>query len=177
MRNCNMDAKCVKCGELHLTKDCTLPARRATDDRSKIRCANCSQNHTSSYKGCPARKNHIQENEEKKKMQSSRRKDAPALSHAPGGRSFRSTFVTPSKSFADAVKDGSSATVVAAAAVAVDGAAGGGGYAGPDQSELFSLHEFMNLASDLFTRLSSCKTKAQQFLALSELMIKYVYNG
>lgn len=119
MRNCNMDAKCVKCGELHLTKDCTLPPRRATDDRSKIRCANCSQNHTS----------------------------------------------------------GSSATVVAAAAVAVDGAAGGGGYAGPDQSELFSLHEFMNLASDLFTRLSSCKTKAQQFLALSELMIKYVYNG
>lgn len=110
-------------------------------------------------------------------MQSSRIKDAPALSHAPGGRSFRSTFVTPSKSFADAIKNGSSATVVAAAAVAVDGAAGGRGYAGPDQSELFSLHEFMNLASDLFTRLSSCKTKAQQFLALSELMIKYVYNG
>lgn len=175
MRNCNMEAKCVKCGELHLTKDCNLPPRTPNGDRSKIRCANCSQNHTSNFKGCPTRKSHIKESEEKKKKkQMSRPSFVPVASvpsPGPVGRSFRSTYVSPNKSFADAAKEGP-----AAAAAVVVGAAVGEGCTSSN-SELFSLSEFLSLANDLFTRLSSCQTKAQQFLALSEMMIKYVYNG
>lgn len=94
----------------------------------------------------------------------------PVPSPGPVGRSFRSTYVSPNKSFADAAKEGP-----AAAAVVVGAAVGEG--CTSSNSELFSLSEFLSLANDLFTRLSSCQTKAQQFLALSEMMIKYVYNG
>lgn len=47
---------------------------------------------------------------------------------------------------------------------------------GAQQSDLFTATEFLNLAMEMFERLSACRSKAMQFAALSELMIKYVYN-
>ncbi|KAG8237306.1 hypothetical protein J437_LFUL016168 [Ladona fulva] len=44
---CNMNARCVKCGLNHLSKDCIKPREEAA------KCANCSGSHPASYRGCP----------------------------------------------------------------------------------------------------------------------------
>lgn len=189
MRYCNMEAKCVKCGELHLSKECTLPPPGEGNNppsHSRIRCANCSQNHTANFKGCPTRKNYIQLSEEKKKRSTSHRAgvsiSAPISSGFSG--SPRPTYVSHNRMFADVVKENPSVGDSGAAVGAVGRVAAVVNLAGSDEerdannnSDLFSLSEFLNLANDLFTRLASCKTKASQFLALSELMFKYVFNG
>lgn len=45
---CNLQAKCVVCGEDHSTEFCTKPK----DDPSCRRCANCNEGHTANYRGC-----------------------------------------------------------------------------------------------------------------------------
>ncbi|XP_039446570.1 cGMP-specific 3',5'-cyclic phosphodiesterase-like [Culex pipiens pallens] len=41
---------------------------------------------------------------------------------------------------------------------------------------LFTLPEFFSLAGEMMTRFRTCRNKAEQFLALSELMMKYIYH-
>ncbi|KXJ81799.1 hypothetical protein RP20_CCG017825 [Aedes albopictus] len=186
MRHCNMEPKCVKCGELHLSNECPLPSLIGDDrqaSRLEIRCANCSQNHTANFKGCPSRKNFIQMSEEKKM----RRRTATSTG---ASKPFGATYTSRNRRFADVVKEnpatdaavgGAAAAVGAvkrvAAVVDLAGSASGNQSCANNSSDLFSLSEFLSLANDLFTRLATCKTKASQFLALSELMFKYVFNG
>lgn len=168
MRNCNLEAKCVKCGELHLTEQCKLPKKlsnQADSEKTKslIRCANCSQNHTANFKGCPTRLKYLQSVELKKKLQKSKlvgpnkrtmllTKDVNSATN-----NILSALTLANVSYADATKNERNEPAV--------------------EGDLFSVEEFMNLARELFSRLSQCQSKAMQFLALSELTIKYVYNG
>lgn len=191
MRNCNLEAKCVKCGELHLTRDCLLPSREEGDDsftRTQIRCANCSQNHTANFKGCPARQNYIKMSEERK-SRSKLNNNFPSNVFGTTNRSFRSSYVTHNRTFSDAARGapvaaaavGNVSSVAAAAVGGVSAVVESMGHVADNERtenlNLFSLSEFLCLANDLFTHLASCKTKASQFLALSELMFKYVFNG
>lgn len=178
MRNCNLQAKCVKCGELHNTQQCKLPAKSELnfDDevhKSKVRCANCSQNHTANYKGCPTRLNYIKSLESRNKNRSAKpavNTGRPQKATAHVQQAHASTYdllsaiTNPGGSYVDVVRNGSATT----------------GHQAPGNSSensLFTIEEFMALANELFTRLSTCRSKAMQFLALSELTIKYVYNG
>lgn len=45
---CHLIAKCVKCGEQHPSRDC----KKSKD--TAIICANCGNEHTANYRGCPA---------------------------------------------------------------------------------------------------------------------------
>ena len=45
---CNHEARCVKCGENHLTIECTK------NRNSPAKCALCAKDHTANFKGCPA---------------------------------------------------------------------------------------------------------------------------
>ena len=47
--HCGMQARCVKCGEGHLTTECTI----TKSSTSKCKCVNCGMDHPASYKGCP----------------------------------------------------------------------------------------------------------------------------
>lgn len=46
---CKLDPNCMKCGQMHLTHECSKP--KDTD----ATCVNCKGNHPSCYKGCPKR--------------------------------------------------------------------------------------------------------------------------
>ena len=59
-RYCNLLPACVKCGQNHLTKDCTKPAEDAP------RCVNCEGEHPASYSGCPKLIEYKTEMEKKK---------------------------------------------------------------------------------------------------------------
>ena len=45
-KNCNLNPRCVKCGQDHLTKDCTK-----TKDTPAV-CANCNEQHPANYSKC-----------------------------------------------------------------------------------------------------------------------------
>lgn len=71
-RNCNLQPRCVKCGETHLSEDCSLPRKENLGEnrqqlKSRIKCANCGGNHTGNYRGCATRKTYLEEQEKRKK--------------------------------------------------------------------------------------------------------------
>lgn len=151
MNHCYLQPKCVKCGELHLTNECKIPKKSAEqngndNNRKLIKCANCSRNHTASFRGCPTRLAYLKQLEDRKNLARSRQ-----------SKQFRpqSVPVQSGVLFSDTVK----------------------GTNEEHSSNLFTLSEFLSLARELYTRLTACTSKGMQFLALSELMAKYVCDG
>lgn len=167
-RNCNLPPRCVKCGEAHLTEGCALPRKanlgennNAQQFKTSVKCANCLGNHTANFRGCAARKSYIEALEKTRKKTSSMLPNAPRTS-AP---------TVPMKKTTPAFPPGwgrTYANVAAGDGIPDPNVTAGGG--------LFTLSEFLSLARDMFTRLSGCQNKQQQFFALSELMGKYLYN-
>lgn len=176
MQNCHVSPLCVKCGETHLSASCSLPVKADLSKvdpaatRSKIRCANCSGNHTANYLGCVARKNYLQRREATKNNQHQRKPSkqafVPTSANWPSLNGESTSEPTrllhqnprPFRSYSEVLT--SSENEASAA----------------HTNDLFTLTEFMCLARDLFARLKGCRNKEQQFMALSELMVKYVYH-
>lgn len=161
MRNCNLGALCVKCGGKHLSADCSLPNKvelakvdkNAT--RETIKCANCSGQHTANYRGCPTRKNYLAKLAEKKAE--ARKVQPPPLRpiRKSGNVIPSSTPVdTSALSFADALSQGGS----------------------NNNSNLFTMSEFLAVAREVFARLKSCKSRQDQLEALVELTAKFIYS-
>ena len=171
-RNCTLSPKCVKCGENHLTADCTLPWRsslqennNAEQNKPLVKCINCSGNHTANYRGCPARKTYLEEIEKRK------RKSVPQLPPKP-------TAPVPAGSGTGATNNSAQPPGWGRTFASVAASAGGSSSAPDPASDgnLFTVSEFLCLARDMFERLSGCRSKQQQFLALGELMMKYIDN-
>lgn len=166
--NCNMNPLCVKCGERHESVQCKLPVKANLSEsdrnnRAQIKCANCSGNHTANFRGCPARKTYLKSIEDRVTVK--RKSQNPYTS--PQGQSLLSPSVEHHRQphnnngrprYSDVVRNSE---------------AGGSGM----DPDLFSISEFLSLARDMFLRLQGCRNKMEQFSALSELMLKYVYNA
>ncbi|XP_038116633.1 uncharacterized protein LOC119768913 [Culex quinquefasciatus] len=172
-RNYNLPPRCVKCGEMHFTEKCKLPqkARLSESDaqqhRSRVKCANCDGNHTANFRGCAARKAYLEEQAKKKKKLPATQPPprlSPTVPVAGQGAADRITPAIPPG------WGGSYASVTAASGTVPEQAAVSG-------DDLFTLPEFFALAGEMLTRFRACRNKAEQFMALGELMIKYVYNG
>lgn len=119
------------------------PADQGSGDRNLIKCANCSRNHTASFRGCPTRLAYLKQLDERKvqaraRQTSSSRERRPPPAPVQSGVSFAQVLQGETK----------------------------------QNSNLFTLSEFLSLARELYTRLSACTSKGMQFLALSELMAK-----
>lgn len=107
MRNCNLLPLCVKCGEKHLSSDCKLPKKAdlqgdRNENRSSIKCANCSGQHTANYRGCPSRKNYL---EKLAKIRAERRNPVPP---PPPPCSSQGRPNNPANSYAEVLKNQSS---------------------------------------------------------------------
>ncbi|KAL9707033.1 hypothetical protein quinque_010551 [Culex quinquefasciatus] len=158
-RYCNMRPRCVQSGQKHGSNECQLPTKaeleKAPDDvRQKIRCANCNLNHTANFKACTARKDYLKHQEKKKP-----RKASPQAEKAsPSPRKFTSNVVAPGLSFAN---------------IAAGPGTGSPPGAAPND-DLFSITEFLG-GGEMYARLSKCTTREEQFFALHELMVKYIY--
>lgn len=170
---------CVKCSQQHLTAASKSvlgnSAEQNAATREQIKCANCGGNHTASYKGCSSRKAYLQQQvRTKAKVRPLIKQHQPItrignivnvlralhvrlFNHqrtqlqAKEGVFTRKLFETAHKHQIQRSSEISSA--------------------------LFTISECMGLARDLLFHVKRCKSKENQFLALSELMIHYVYNG
>lgn len=170
-RNCYLQPRCVKCGEAHLSEACTLPRKanlgeNAEQHKARVKCANCGGNHTSNYRGCVARKTYLEEQEKRKKITASSR---------PPQRSTSSTVPAAGTVPADkpAFPPGWGRTY---ANVAASGSGNSTQQNNVTGEDLFTLPEFFALAGEMLTRFRTCRNKAEQFMALGELMIKYIYG-
>lgn len=184
---CNLTPVCVKCGQAHLTGNCKLPTKKdgpnERNTREQIMCANCGGNHTANYKGCKSRKTYLQLRQQTNKRRAGnkqpstssqnviRRQDGinsavPTISQASvntplveerGDRHFSRPL------YSQVLREGVGAK---------------NQHNQPAMhTDLFTISEFMGLARDLYFRLRRCTSKEDQFFALSELMIQYVYDG
>lgn len=169
--HCYLSPKCVKCGGQHLTDVCSLPRKMELNDqnnsKSKLKCANCGGSHTANFQGCPSRKKFLDELEKRKKKpvrqpapNHTSREAFPSLGQQRSGPRT-SNFPAGHRTYAQV----SATSLPPAPDVDAEG------------EGLFSISEFLALARDMFARLSGCRSKLQQFNALAELMVKYIYHG
>lgn len=89
--NCEMPTKCLVCAESHKTDNCPKRISRTTIEHNKIigkqidssfiKCANCNENHTASYRGCIARMSYIEIQSKYKRTKNQRR--TPQYNHNP----------------------------------------------------------------------------------------------
>lgn len=169
--NCNICPKCVKCGGKHLTNMCALPKKaQLTDvnDKSQIKCANCGENHTANFRSCPSRKAYLIEMQKRRKNSSN---PPPRVTNASFPGLTRDGAVRPTRTTQQTRQDTYAQVLLTPPDVPIDSGDE------PSGDNLFTISEFLCLARDMFIRLNGCRTKHQQFLALSELMIKYLYHG
>lgn len=166
--NCNLAPKCVKCGGKHLTNGCTLPkkAQLSSKDngRAQLKCANCGASHTANFRGCPARKTYLDEMEKRKKKPNvvpprMTNSTFPNLGNQRSAPSRPSLYSAGRATYAEVSALGATQPTD-----------------NPPKADLFTISEFLSLARDMFICLRRCHNKEQQFSALSELMMKYLYN-
>ena len=167
MRSCNRAPLCVKCGEKHLSEDCSLPKKvelETTDKdatRRLVKCANCSGQHTANYRGCPTRKNYLAKLAERK---AELRSSQQARTEPPLLRPFPST----AKQTSGPVSSTVSSAVTYSKAVSQG--------TPNNNSNLFTMSEFLTVAREVFGRLQNCRSRQDQLEALIELTVKYIYN-
>lgn len=167
-RNCTLAPKCVKCGEAHLTDKCSLPRKSSLEEnnnaeqtKARVKCANCKGNHTANFRGCSARKAYLEVLEKQRKKPANRLTPRTTITTTHQPAEQRPT-IPPGwgRSYANVAASASGPTPTPATA--------------PDGTDLFTLSEFLGLAREMFTRFRACQNKEQQFMALGELMMKYV---
>lgn len=160
-RHCNMKARCVKCGEEHMSSECTIP-KAQNDPRythDVIKCANCGNNHTASFKECRIRLDFIKRQERNSHQVTGNKGTA----RAP--RTFNSTRVDHNVSFAAALSGTAPTYPTSSRSDAAEGTS----------NNIFTISEFLGLARDMYNRLGGCTSREDQFFALHELMVKYLY--
>lgn len=160
-----MQLRCVKCGKQHTSGDCTIPKKASGGSISKthkdIKCANCGQNHAASFRECPYRLEFI-----KRQVSSVSRQNPNGGPTINPPRKFTSSWVTQNRSFAEVVSRPTTSEMRPEAANTTTER---------NNTNLFTLSEFLGLAREMFNRFRGCTSREEQFFALQELMAKYLY--
>jgi hypothetical protein len=196
---CNLPFKCLNCAEEHQTKDCPQGNDPPED---KIKCANCKQNHKADNPNCPSKivyknakkkastknNNHNRNNYNTSHHLIQSMENFPHLTprsranyvenmQQPGRPNYaditRLSYVQninnmPSTSHNLNINNKSSNFSF------INNNTEGASNANKEEN-LFSPTELMTIMSDMIVRLKDCKTKEQQFQALADLTIKYLY--
>lgn len=157
--NCHVKSKCALCGGAHLTSDC--------NNKNKVSCVNCGLDHPAFDKKCPQR---LLYQEIQSKSRRNNKNRSPRVSHNErsvmqlSGNNFpplTSNHVplnhpTTAFSYADAAKQKP--------------------HNNNNKDDLFSVEEINCLLLDLLPRLKMCRSKEEQFNAITQIAIKYLYN-
>lgn len=95
-KNCNLTARCVKCTELHSSKDCPK-----TDRALPARCCNCNEEHPANYSKCKERVEYLQRTQRSRGTNLTRVNSVPETTKAPPtsqlnyNQAWTNTITTP----------------------------------------------------------------------------------
>lgn len=202
-KHCQMPERCVYCSKSHDSSKCPDLATAYEAAKTKaneslmdyeqnqakepdvvnldaVKCCNCNGNHLASSPDCPEKEKYrkLQQNlalrNQKRSNQRNRqfsnadfpliRNNSATLSHRQGP-----DRITPSKNgplFSQVLQ-----------APMINPTYTTNGPGNVDSEQLFSLQEINSLLNEMLTDLSRCRSKAEQFQVITNLALKYVYNG
>lgn len=167
--NCHLKPRCVRCGLEHTSKTCPLMVDNNNNKipEAQLKCANCDGNHSAKNVHCPKREEYIKvikniRNNNKRTTSNPTTptkyfQNAPQLSsaHFPSINSRASkpwSNENPQVNITKAFDNKSS------------------------ENELFSTQELLIIVKEMMTKLSSCRTKSDQFHAIAELACTHLYG-
>lgn len=178
-KHCTMPPKCLYCADSHETKDCNWVKNRVIPEGFAPKCANCNGPHKANDECCPklreflqiqeklnnrhANKNRSKQHQSQLNLTSS---EFPALpSRQTHSDSFTRARTQPEAASSPHYNAWSRSHNQSF-------------YAGRSQgrSELFSGSELVNIASEVITSLKSCATPEEQYMAIVNLAVKFLYN-
>lgn len=161
--NCNLPVRCVRCGKRHASNSCEFLIKpgdvKSKIPADKVSCANCNGQHTANFKGCPSRKAFI-DLQQQMRSDRVRRQKPRQVNFSIGSSSYGAHYPSlaprvhrdppmlqqpPSTSYRDIVID-------------------------QPAEALFTTEQCFSIFENFMSKLSSCRTKAQQIRAIAELV-------
>ena len=168
--NCHVKPRCVRCGDGHASKQCPLLQNNLPNEfkipNEKLKCANCSGNHSAKNMQCPKRKEYVKATQSNRKQKQTNATNhfqtAPQLTNAnfPSITQNLSKSWSQSQKYHAASQPNHSSTFINKSS----------------ENDLFSTPELMGIIREMLTKLSSCRTKADQFHAIAELACIHIYG-
>lgn len=178
-QHCNRSYRCVRFSGNPKSQDCEhLPIDEEKDEngqpksvikiipKDKLKCINCGENHTSSYRGCRVRKTYINIRQNTHKNFRANREppeyrlnyhDFPPLSASSRSKTTSFTPAPPPQQ-----NYWSSIPPVQQTA---------------SSSDLFNAGECQQIMQEFISKLSQCKSKADQISKIGEITFKFLYGS
>lgn len=174
--HCRRKPRCIRCGKGHDSQNCPslVPTaneqaemsqngiaivKKTTIDKSLLCCANCGEAHTANYGGCPHRQQVIL-------FRKMKLKQHQKVHQTPFNIHSNIDFPPPSAKQSN-VK----------APVANNVWCQRPTITSPSPNEIFSLSECHQIMKELASKISICKTKAEQFSVIADITFKYLSPG
>lgn len=159
-KGCNVIPRCANCADKHITADCK--------SENKIQCANCGNRHKSTDLSCPnrseyleMRKNLSMRSQHTKKHRSEfsiNGENFPAINrNSPNTTSYVNSGWRPMDNNYKSVNNIPTIN--------------------SNNNTLFTEQELMQLTTEMISKLRNCINKEQQFNAIAQLAIKFVYSS
>lgn len=161
-KGCNVKPRCANCAEKHNTIDCKAV--------NKFQCANCGNKHKSTDLSCPSRSSYL-ELREKLATKSQRPKrhvrefNTNTLNFPAINRNVQNTASSVNTNWRPSHNNNNIKAVNNMPNVT------------NAENTLFTEEELLQLTSEMISKLRNCTNKEQQFNAIAQLAIKFVYNS
>lgn len=162
-KNCSMPVACMFCAEPHDTNSCKHVIDGEPVQGFLPKCANCSENHPANNERCAKLLEFLSiqqmlADRNAKKNVTKLVKSNPVVGHtkpSSNTASSRHTLAPPRSYSAVAAR---------------------GNQLRPSGDEMMSPQQMLALTKEMMTALRNCRTKEDQFNAIANLAIRYVYN-
>lgn len=182
-RHCTLPVKCMFCAGAHETRHCLSVSNRIPIEGFTYKCANCDGDHKANDESCPKLKNFlaIQETITRKNDKRNRTRTNPEVSNVTMNfpplptrqplRPFTTSQPTTGASQYFVQQQQQPAMSYSAAA------AGSHNNFGTRRTTMFSGPELVTIAQEVISTLGSCNSPDDQYLAIVNLAIKFLYGG
>lgn len=171
-KNCNMGPRCMFCGMNHLSLTCELSKKKPEDIvPDDLKCPNCEEKHSANDASCAKRRIFI---EIRQNMQPKKR-----LTSANISQNRRSRYIENSSNFPALTKATNNSHYFEQFQPQTKLPLPLKTSWTPQKqasTELFTIEEISHLLSDAIHTLATCKSKTDQFNAIMQLSIKYLYS-
>lgn len=167
-KNCNIEPRCVVCGDKHDTKQCPHPKpdfKNGQPTPDYVRCINCNESHQANYQGCKKLKEYI---EIKNRMndRNAGRKTKQNYSYSEGNF----PAINGNQRILRGNQNSQNFEKISYSNVLTQN------NQNSNNQSLFSFEEITMLVQEVVDKLGQCETRRDQFNVITSLAIKYVYG-
>lgn len=166
-KNCNLPAACMFCAENHQTNDCKFVVNGVRASGFVAKCANCGGKHSANFENCPSliQYKELQENITRKNSVKNNRNVRHEVTKNTKIQPIENRYTEKTRTYATVAANG------------INFSTTNHHQSNESSEKLLSAQEMIKLTREMISIYKQCKTREQQFNAISELAIKYVYGN